>query len=165
MEEKICNRCHKQKNENDFRHPFNGSKKTKYCSECRKKALGYSEKICVHDKKKRNCKECRPKLFCVHDKKKESCKECSVGSRFCEHRKYKKTCKLCKGIEKFNIVEGKNCFCIRWKEENCRKKEKKVRFGKTHTKEEAYIKIQHEKKKLDEKYISFEDICSFDDNF
>ena len=66
--------------------------------------------------------------------------------------------------QEFNIVEGKNCFRIRWREDNCRK-EKKISFAKTCTKEEAYIKIQHEKKKLDEKYISFEDICSFDDNF
>ena len=89
-----------------------------------------------------------------------------VGCRFCEHQKYKKTCKLCKGIEKYKIIETPDSYHIniRWREEHCRK-EKKIRFGKTCMKEKAYENFLEEKNKLNEKYISFEDICSFDDNF
>jgi hypothetical protein len=62
--------------------------------------------------------------------------------------------------DSFVVQELKDCYRIRWSE-NHKQKEKKIRFGKRHTKEEAYKIIQQEKEKLEEKMVEIDDI--FDD--
>ena len=54
----------------------------------------YSEKKCIHNKRKYECKDCNKKLICIHNKNKKYCKECG-GSRICIHNKIKQSCKIC----------------------------------------------------------------------
>ena len=67
--------------------------------------------ICIHKKRKTQCRECCGSSFCEHGTNKYNCKECD-GSNICKHRIIKYNCKECDGS---NICKhGKHKpYCIK----------------------------------------------------
>mmetsp|Transcript_60326 Transcript_60326/g.142137 ORF Transcript_60326/g.142137 Transcript_60326/m.142137 type:complete len:430 (+) Transcript_60326:183-1472(+) len=52
--------------------------------------------ICEHSKRRNECKDCNGASICEHRRRRRECKECG-GSSICEHRMLKRRCKQCKG--------------------------------------------------------------------
>ena len=52
--------------------------------------------ICIHDKQRSQCRECKGSAICEHDKRRSICRECK-GSGICEHDKQRSRCRECKG--------------------------------------------------------------------
>ena len=63
-----------------------------FCKECK------GSQVCPHDKIKSVCLECQGGSFCEHGKKKTFCRDCG-GAAFCAHNIIKYHCKACKGSE------------------------------------------------------------------
>jgi hypothetical protein len=55
-----------------------------------------SHKVCEHNKRRTQCKECGGSQICKHDKRKSECKMCG-GSQICSHNKRKSRCIECGG--------------------------------------------------------------------
>ena len=55
-----------------------------------------SPKLCPHQRRKRQCKDCGGSAFCQHGRNKSRCKDCG-GSALCEHQRIKNQCKDCGG--------------------------------------------------------------------
>ena len=56
------------------------------------------EKMCPHQKCKRECAECGGSQICKHKRRRRDCKECG-GSRICEHKRIRTHCKECDGSQ------------------------------------------------------------------
>ena len=54
-----------------------------------------NQKLCPHQRRKRECKECGGSSICQHQRIRSRCKECG-GSSICEHQRRKYDCKECK---------------------------------------------------------------------
>lgn len=64
-------------------------------SQC--KVCGGSE-ICAHGRRKTRCRECKGSEICAHDRRKSQCKDCG-GSEICVHGRRKAQCLECVGSE------------------------------------------------------------------
>ena len=62
------------------------------------KRNNWGHKICIHDRRKSQCKECGGSEICIHDRQKSQCKECG-GASICIHNRIKAKCKECGGSE------------------------------------------------------------------
>ena len=62
---------------------------------CRECDMG--KNLCIHDKVRYMCVECKGKGICIHDKLKYLCVECK-GKGICIHDKIKHCCKLCNPV-------------------------------------------------------------------
>ena len=60
---------------------------------CRARAAT-ADGICVHCKRKSDCRECGGSVICSHGKRKSDCRECG-GSSICRHGKLKSQCREC----------------------------------------------------------------------
>jgi hypothetical protein len=80
-----CKKCNIEKDTSDFYTNY------LHCKECHKKI-----QLCIHNKQKSSCRECKGSQICAHNKHKNKCVECS-GSQICEHNKLKNYCKECDG--------------------------------------------------------------------
>lgn len=54
-------------------------------------------KLCIHNKRKPYCRDCKGGAICEHDKIRYQCKECK-GSQICTHGNIKAKCRECHGI-------------------------------------------------------------------
>ena len=52
--------------------------------------------ICEHNRERYKCKECGGANICEHNKQRNTCKECG-GASICEHNNHRNTCKECGG--------------------------------------------------------------------
>lgn len=52
--------------------------------------------ICEHGRRRSRCKECRGSQICIHDRIRSQCKECG-GSSYCHHGRLRTTCRECGG--------------------------------------------------------------------
>mmetsp|Transcript_10955 Transcript_10955/g.21255 ORF Transcript_10955/g.21255 Transcript_10955/m.21255 type:complete len:241 (+) Transcript_10955:99-821(+) len=52
--------------------------------------------ICIHQRQRRDCKECGGSGICHHLRQRRFCKECH-GSGICEHMRKRRDCKECQG--------------------------------------------------------------------
>ena len=69
----------------------------KHCIKCRNKKRNKSTRpLCIHNKRKSNCKECGGNSLCQHFIIKFECKLCN-GSQICLHNKRRRYCKECNG--------------------------------------------------------------------
>ena len=83
MSTKTCSVCNLTLDISEF------GKSHAKCKKCYKKHI-----TCKHDKQKRSCPECNPKLLCEHDILKRGCRECSPQN-FCKHNTRKDNCPVC----------------------------------------------------------------------
>ena len=68
------------------------NKRKRLCKQCDGSGL------CVHKIQKGKCKTCKGKNICPHNKQREYCKECG-GNQICVHNRQKSSCKDCKGSQ------------------------------------------------------------------
>jgi hypothetical protein len=52
--------------------------------------------LCHHNRKRKQCRECRGGSICEHGRRRNVCKECG-GSSICEHGRQRNVCKECSG--------------------------------------------------------------------
>ena len=64
--------------------------------ECVNNRIAGSGIMCLHDKRKYECRDCGGSAFCKHAKRKDRCHECGGGA-LCKHDKIKNYCKDCGG--------------------------------------------------------------------
>ena len=83
MVTKTCNTCNLTLDISKFR------KSHAKCKKCYKKHV-----TCKHNKPKRWCPKCNPKILCKHNIRKKDCRECSPQN-FCEHNILKFSCPEC----------------------------------------------------------------------
>jgi len=65
----------------------------------------YIRKLCEHDKRKSDCKQCSPSKFCIHNRMLRQCPICTP-SIMCVHSSRRSGCKICSP----NILCHHNCL-------------------------------------------------------
>ena len=65
------------------------SRRKSQCKECK------GSQICLHGRRRHQCKDCKGSQICVHDRRKHQCKDCK-GSQICVHNRRKHQCKECR---------------------------------------------------------------------
>ena len=68
-----------------------GTANTFFCVQC--KELGRISYLCLHNRRRTRCKDCKGNDLCEHNKMKQSCKYCATR---CEHGKIVCRCPHCK---------------------------------------------------------------------
>ena len=59
-------------------------------------ANGRKRKICEHNRRQEQCKDCGGKAYCEHGRRRVQCKDCG-GKAYCEHGKIRASCRDCGG--------------------------------------------------------------------
>jgi len=56
---------------------------------------GVRGRICQHQRRRSECKECGGANICQHQRKRSTCKECG-GASICQHQRKRSRCKECR---------------------------------------------------------------------